>query len=105
MLIKTKAEIMAIPPPIRPAKKFVKKCKHIFEIKFPKIADGIAINTYFTIIGTNLKLKFGTDFLIFKRLSKEIVVIDSKKDTITEFIPMIGVKAIKLTNRTTEPII
>ena len=102
--IKISAEIIATKPPINPAKNWVKKFMHILETKLPNNEEGRAINKYFEIILKYLKLKFGTAFLILDKLRREIVDIERKKETITEFIPINGVKPIKPANKTIEPI-
>ena len=102
--IKISAEIIATKPPISPAKNCVKKLRHIFEVKLPSVEDGNAIKKYFNITFKYLKLKFGTAFLILDKLRREIVDIERKKETITEFIPINGVKLIKPANKTIEPI-
>jgi len=102
--IKINADIIATKPPIKPAKNWVKKLRHIFETKLPNREVGNAIKKYFKITLKYLKLKLGTAFLIFDRLRSDIVDIDRKKDTITEFIPINGVKPIKPANKTIEPI-
>jgi len=82
----------------------VKKFKQILETKLPKTEQGRAIDKYLRIVLTNLKWKFGKDFLILTKFNKDIVDIDKKNETITELIPMIGVRAIRHTNKTIEPI-
>ena len=102
--INIKAVIIATKPPIKPAKNCEKKFRHIFETKLPNKEQGRAINKYFEIILKYLKLKFGMAFLILDKFSNEIVDIERKKGTITEFIPINGVKPIKPANKTIEPI-
>lgn len=102
--IKIKYAKTEIEPPIKPEKKGVKKCNRIFDVKLPSKLVGIAIKMNFMINDTNLKLKFGRVFLIFAIFKMEIVVIERKKETIIEFIPIIGVKTIKLINKIIEPI-
>ena len=76
----------------------------MFEIKCPVKHEMIVTIVYFESIGTRLNSKCGNFFLIILKLSKVIVAIDRKNDIIIELIPTSGVSAIKLTNRTTEPI-
>ena len=103
--IKMSVDIIAINPPIKPEKKWVKKFKQIWEIKLPKREQGKAIRKYFKISVKNLNLNEGKALLIFNKFNMEIVDIEMKKDAITEFMPISGVSEIKQTNKTTEPII
>jgi len=102
--IKINADIIATKPPINPAKNCVKKFKHIFETILPNSEVGNAIKKYFKITFKYLKLKLGTAFLILDKLRSDIVDIERKKETITELIPINGVKLIKPANKTSEPI-
>ena len=95
---------MLIPPAIIAVKKLLIKRSKMFEIKCPVKLEMIVTIVYFESIGTRLNSKCGNFFLIILKLSRVIVAIDRKNAIIIELIPTSGVSAIKLTNRTTEPI-
>lgn len=97
-------EIIATPPPITAEKKLVKKDRQMLDIKCPKRLDGAMISEYLKDKLIKLIFKFGIAFLIFIMFNNEINVIDKKNDTIMLLILIIGVKTIKLTNKTIEPI-
>ena len=95
---------MLIPPAIIAVKKLLIKRSKMFEIKCPVKLEMIVTIVCFESIGMRLNSKCGNFFLIILKLSRVIVAIDRKNAIIIELIPTSGVSAIKLTNRTTEPI-
>lgn len=81
----------------------VKTYWQIFDTNIPNKTEGSIIRKYFNKSLNKFKFKSGTIFFIFRIFSIVIVVIDRKNDTLTEVIPISGVKIIKPANRTIEP--
>ena len=102
--IKINTDSIETDPPISPAKNFVKKFKQILDTRLPNKEQGREVSIYLISNLKYLNLKSGIAFLIFDKLSKVIVDIERKNETITELIPINGVKIIKLDSNITEPI-
>ena len=100
---KITTERIDIPPPITAEKKHEKKWRHMLETKWPEILDGIISSEYLADVVIKFMFKLGTTFLILYRLRREIIVMDTKKETIILLMWIIGVKSIKLSNKTIEP--
>ena len=103
-LHKVKVQTIAIPPPINPAKKFVKTCNKMFETKWPIKLQGVIMSEYFIVVFIKFMFKFGTAFCVFLVFSSVIAVMDKKKEIITELIPTNGVNTTKLKIKIAEPI-
>lgn len=104
VFIKIKVDNKAIPPPIRPEKKFVKKCNNILLINPPNKLQGIVTKIYLKLVFNKLNLKEGIFFFIILKFNNDIEDIDNKKDKITEFMLINGVKIISVKNKIKEPI-
>lgn len=74
--------MIEIPPPIKAEKNSVNIYKQIFEIKCPNKLEGIIKSEYLNEVVIKLIFKFGTAFLILFKLSKDIMVIEIKNETI-----------------------
>lgn len=64
---------------------------------------GATTSVYLKLLENKLNFRAGIFCLIFLRLSRVIVVMDKKKETITEFMPISGVKITRQASKTTEP--
>lgn len=101
--VRTTKHTILIPPPMTHEKKLVNISLQIFEMNIPSSVDGIIISKYFASRLKIFKLRLGIVFLIFRILSKVIVVIDRKKETLIELIFISGVRIISPAKRTSEP--
>lgn len=103
ILARIRDERIAIPPPATAEKKFGRKFKQMFAMKWPNKLDGRAIKVYLNVSEIKFSSRFGNDFLMVFRFSKDIKLIEIKKDIVTALIPIVGVKMIKLNMRISEP--
>lgn len=76
----------------------------MFATKWPSRLHGSMIKEYLHIVLIRSNLKLGMALHILIKLSKDMVVIDKKKETITELMPIRGVRATKPIISTIEPI-
>ena len=101
---KITTEIIAKPPPNTAEIKLPKKCKEIFEIRWPITLHGAINNEYLKVEEIRFILTFGITFLIFEIFNKVMIVIVRKKHTMTLLILIRGVNTTSPNNSTAEPI-
>ena len=103
ILARISDERIAIPPPATAEKKFGRKFKQMFAMKWPNRLDGREIRVYLKDSEIKFSSRFGNDFLMVFKFNNDIKLIEIKNDTVTALIPIVGVKISKLNISVSEP--